>query len=351
MKRSLCYSKESTPPSSFWSLLVLISWPLKKVHPSAGPTIHLDKVRLRLPMQAHAVPHLTGGLLRLVAYVEIRVRSTRSFAPRNVDAAIPWSPTQLYAASIFWKLQSTQSSSVYVIRNCEQMSRLSKTCRKFFAHASQWTRGFRLRKEWLVPGQLSIICQDWKVKLSKISEPFRFATQSHCEISSFRLSLTTAIFDRYTSGKVETSWISCRSPWAFRNCKNRPCERRRACARHVAKCQASNGERSPRLGGRRTCFIMAMDGSPAIAQVPARTYLQVRLQYLHMHCVCVGSHGSIESHLPRRAVQCSTHIASIRKLPVVAGCRCLFFGSRVAACGIHATVDEENRPGRPTMQS
>ena len=39
------------------------------------------------------------------------------------------------------------------------------------------------------------------MKLSKISEPFRFATQSHCEISSFRLSLTTAIFDRYTPGK------------------------------------------------------------------------------------------------------------------------------------------------------
>jgi hypothetical protein len=35
----------------------------------------------------------------------------------------------------------------------------------------------------------------------------------------------------------------------------------------------------------------------------------------------------------------AVHIAPTRKLPVVAGCRCLFFGSRVASCGIHRSRD------------
>lgn len=127
----------------------------------------------------------------------------------------------------------------------------------------------------------------------------------------------------------------------------------RACGLHVAKCQASK-QSVPVGWGHADADLflllwpwMGRPPSHCPAQVPARTYLQ----YLHMHRVCVGSHGTIESHLYQGS-QCSTHIASIRKLPVVAGCCCLFFGSRVAACGIHATADEENRPGQPMqMQS
>ena len=76
----------------------------------------------------------------------------------------------------------------------------------------------------------------------------------------------------------------------------------------------------------------------AIAQVPARTALLMRLSYLH------STASAFDPKDPLNRGYQGARSTLRRKLPVVAGCRCLFFGSRVAACGIHATADEENRP-------
>jgi hypothetical protein len=136
------------------------------------------------------------------------------------------------------------------------------------------------------------------------------------------------------------------SHWASRTARGSHVSRAAgewACALHVAKCQASHGDRRrPRRLGWRISF-MAIDGLPAIAQVK---YLQGRSFWCGSStCNCTAS---ALRWIPRihwiAVTQARAAVASQTTSAVVAGCRCLFLGSWVAACGIHATADEENRP-------
>jgi hypothetical protein len=136
--------------------------------------------------------------------------------------------------------------------------------------------------------------------------------------------------------ETEISWIvpihADPHAWAFGAAKKQPYMwAARACALHVAKCQSKRRIESVPVGwgpggraGRLVVFIAAMDGSPAIAQVARYPQGRIRTCRCALRCVCVGldwipRNGTIESHLPRQQ-----HSASTRKLPVVAGCRCLF---------------------------
>jgi hypothetical protein len=119
--------------------------------------------------------------------------------------------------------------------------------------------------------------------------------------------------------------------------------------------KASDGSRaSPSAGGRGgragklVVFIAAMDGSPAIA-CPGTckdVYVLADAPCAASALGWIGSHGTEPLNRIYQGARSTLHPpANYRWLPAAAAC--FYFGSRVAACGIHATVDEENRPGRP----
>ena len=176
----------------------------------------------------------------------------RSFAPRSIDAAIPWSPTQLCS---FYILKASVQLNHPVYMLYEIVNKWA-VCQKLAANSSHML----LNEQEDFASESNYLC---RVNYLSFVKTERWSCQRFLNHSDLRLNRTVKfphlpVFNHrhlrpLHTWEVETSWISCRSPWAFRNCKNGPCERRRACARHVAKCQASNGERPRRLGGRQTC--------------------------------------------------------------------------------------------------
>lgn len=118
--------------------------------------------------------------------------------------------------------------------------------------------------------------------------------------------------------------------------------------------QATDRERPRRLGaggraGRLVVFIAAMDDGWVAGHCPGTSkdvYVLADAPCAASALGWIGSHGTEPLNRIYQGARSTLHPpANYRWLPAAAAC--FYFGSRVAACGIHATVDEENRPGRP----
>lgn len=135
------------------------------IHPSAGPTAtHLDKGRLRLPMQTHAACRCstTSPEVYYYAYVEIRSRSTtRSSGPRSIHYIDHVDP--LKSNPIICIISQTVNKSMRrFVKNLAQILRTS-------THLIEQEDFASVRKEWAVPGQLSFVKTERPAKLPKNS--------------------------------------------------------------------------------------------------------------------------------------------------------------------------------------
>ena len=261
---------------------------------------------------------------------------------------IPWSPTQLCMLLYFESLRSfspTQLSSgkdttLWIDASFDK--KLASTTSH--THLSN-QEDFTFWKEWL--GLVNY--QNWRLRLAVLnigcSRQKRLAvlniqTVDNCIVSSLLSGSekwTAAIFNRCISElsfldfmPIPRSQRASQEPamWGGRSVSGHvPCTLRSA--RQVMEIVP--------VGWGRISF-MAIDGSPA-SHCPK--YLQGR-SFWCGSSTCTAS--ALDPTDPLNRGYQGARSTLRRKLPVVAGCRCLFFGSRVAACGIHATADEDNQP-------
>lgn len=235
---------------------------------------------------------------------------------------IPWSPTPTQLCSFFILNASAQLIyPVTRIRNCEQMAGCQELGTNGTYPTQLWTCLSVIMR--ISPPLEGMV---WSGQLSRLEAEINSFEHSDCWHPVLNNELPAFSTVAHPNSSLNFMPIPM-SHWASRTARGSHVSRAAgewACALHVAKCQASHGDRRrPRRLGWRISF-MAIDGLPAIAQVK---YLQGRsfcsdaapVPATALRLRCVGSHGSIESQLPRRAQQLRRK-PPVQWLPAAAAC-------------------------------
>ena len=156
---------------------------------------------------------------------------------------------------------------------------------------------------------------------------------------------------------MKTSWISCRSHEPFETARTGHV----SAGEHVLGTLRSAKQATESVhvgwGAGRLVFMAMDDGSPAKpSHCPAQVLQGRTCRCGSSTCICIASALDPTDPLNRiyQGAQCSAaHTlhpsANYQWLPAAAACFSAV-GSPHVGFTVHATVDEENRPGRP-MQS